>query len=354
MASLKACIAYGAVSAKAHVLKRGLLKEADYLALTHKKSVAEVCAYLKNETSYREVLANVNENNIHRDELERLIKTAYFAQAVQLISFDHGANRPFYQYVYVKAELDMLKNILRNLANDERPCYDIPPSLKRQFTVDFDRLIDARDIPEFLEILSGSRYERIIAPLISRKEHQNLFSVEMTLDMFYYQWVEKLRQSLPGALDRKLLQETLSTELDVLNLFWIYRCKKYFNLPRELIYSYLIPNRGRLKKESVIFLVESESAEAFLAAVRKTPYARVFENCESEFFHRQYAELVYALHRKMFRLYPYSVLAVVSYLHLKETEFSNIVAIIEGIRYGLSPAAIRPYIISLSPAALPQ
>ena len=56
---------------------------------------------------------------------------------------------------------------------------------------------------------------------------------------------------------------------------------------------------------------------------------------------------MYNLHQKFFRLYPYSVLAVVSYLHCKEIEISNITTMIEGIRYGLAPEAILPYVVGL-------
>lgn len=345
MASLKACIQYGAVSAKVHVLKRGLFQKADYAALAQQKTVPEACAWLKNETAYRTVLESVNEHTVHRGELEHRIKAAYAYDAVKLIGFDSGKNKAFYQYIYVKTELDVIKNILRSLNNDERPTYEIPPVLQRHFTVDINRLLTSADIPEFLDNLAGSRYETILTPLIQQKEHQNLFSIEMTLDMYYYRLVEKLRRALPGALDRKLLAETLGAELDILNLFWIFRCKKYFDLPRELVYSYLIPNHGHITRDEMIRLVEASSVEAFVQEVSATPYGAVFKNVDSEFFHKQYAEYVYRLHQKFFRLYPYSVLAVVSYLHCKQTEISNITTIIEGIRYGLAPEAILPYVI---------
>ncbi len=347
MASLRACIQYGAVSAKVHVLKRGLFQMADYLALAQQKTVPEACAYLKNETAYRSVLESVNDHTIHRAELEHKIKTAYVHDAVKLIGFDNGKNKAFYQYIYVKIELDVIKNILRSLANAEQPTYDISPILLRHFSVDVNRLLASTDIPEFLDNLAGSRYEAMLTPLIQRKEHQNLFSIEMTLDMYYYQLVEKLRRALPGALDRKLLAETTGAELDILNLFWIFRCKKYFDLPRELVYSYLIPNHGRITREMMIRLVEAPTVDAFIQVVATTPYGSVFQNVNSEFFHKKYAEYVYHLHQKFFRLYPYSVLAVVSYLHCKEAEISNITTIIEGIRYGLAPKAILPYVIGL-------
>ena len=58
--------ASGAIIAKAKAMHGASLKEADYLELVRKHSVAEVVSYLKNETNYRDILKDVRENNIHR------------------------------------------------------------------------------------------------------------------------------------------------------------------------------------------------------------------------------------------------------------------------------------------------
>ncbi len=341
---------YGAILAKVSVMKRGLLSRMDYLELIHKKSVTEAAAYLKNETSYQQALSDVNENDIHRGELERLMRRVSLENTIKLYRFDNNENKHFYTYVYIKAEIELLKIILRRLNNEEPNewIHAVPDFLIKHFTIDLEKLVLSKNIKEFLENLSGSRYEAVISPLLSLQEHQNLSSVEMTLDMYYYNMVEKLRDELKDKEDREVMTITVGSEIDALNLLWIYRCKKYFNMPSELIYSLLIPNKYKLAKKDIIELVETSGVDDFLLRVRKTPYRRIFSDREDGFYDRNYISFVYDMHKKAVKQYPYSIEAAVSYLHFKEIEIQNIISIIEGIRYGLEPDKIMTYIIGFS------
>lgn len=338
---------YGALLAKVSVMKRSLLSRGDYLALIQKRTVAEAAAFLKNETAYGGVLSAVNENDIHRGELERLMGVSYMEDAVKLYRFDNNENKRFYSYVYIKAEIELLKHILRRLSNEKSSdmTYSAPDFFLRHFTIRPERLLASRTIKEFLENLSGSRYESVISPLLSLKEHQNLSSVEMTLDMYYYSLVEKLRQEMTDKEDRAVVTMTVGSEIDALNLLWIYRCKNYFHMAPELIYSLLIPNQYKLTKNDIITFVECRSTEEFLEKVRGTPYRSLFSDTAGGFYDRNYTSFIYALHKKAVRQYPYSIEAVVSYLHFKDIEIKNVTSAIEGIRYGLAPEDILPFIV---------
>ena len=57
-----------------HVRKLG---EEMYQELLHKKSVAEIAGYLKHETSYAAALKDVRENNIHRGQLESILRQKF-------------------------------------------------------------------------------------------------------------------------------------------------------------------------------------------------------------------------------------------------------------------------------------
>lgn len=339
---------YGAIMAKVSVMKRGLLTRDDYIALINKRSVAELTSYLKNETSYGPVLETVNENDVHRGELERLMNNALIEDVVKLYRFDNGENQKFYTYVFIRAEIEILKLMLRRLSNDEADlgwAAEVPEFFRKHFTINLDLLSKSTTLKELLENLSGSRYESVIAPLLSLKEHQNLLSVEMTLDMYYYSVVDKLKAELTDIEDRKLLDETVGSEVDMLNLLWIYRCKKYFDMPKELIYSFIIPNKYKLGKKTIMELVEAPSAEDFLEVVKRTPYRNTFVREAGEFFERSYKKFVYRMHQKKVKECPFSIESAISYLHFKEFEIDNLTSIIEGIRYGLSPDEIKPYVV---------
>lgn len=339
---------YGALMAKVKVMRRDLLTAQDYGELIHKKSVAEAASFLKNQTAYGQYLKSVNENTVHRNELERLMFRAYVSDMVKLYKFDNSDNKRFYTHVYAKSEIELIKIILRRLVNgDPSPEFadDIPEFFKKRYTINIDKLAASQTVKEFLENLAGSRYEQVISPLLKLKEHQNLLSVEMTLELYYYKLLNKLREGLKDKEDRYVTDTTVGHEIDMINILWIYRCKKYYDMPEELIYSFIIPNRYKLRHGDIVALVRAPSAEALVKQVNDTPYKGAFTGGRGAFYEHSYNEYVYRMHRKFCKAYPYSIESVVAHLHFKEIEIRNITSAIEGIRYGLSPEGIKQYIV---------
>ena len=73
------------------------LTDKDYASLLSCKSVSEVVTYLKNNTSYKEILKKVNEREVHRGRLELILRQKLaedfsFCQRRRSIS-DAGAHR---------------------------------------------------------------------------------------------------------------------------------------------------------------------------------------------------------------------------------------------------------------------
>ena len=64
----------GAIVAKAKAKYGKRLKYDDYKRLLDCKTVAEVVSYLKTETSYKDVLVKVNENSVHRGQVEAILR----------------------------------------------------------------------------------------------------------------------------------------------------------------------------------------------------------------------------------------------------------------------------------------
>ena len=62
-------------------------------------------------------------------------------------------------------------------------------------------------------------------------------------------------------------------KIDLLNLQWIYRAKKYYHMLPPDIYSMTIPIHYRIKVEEFKTLVETPTLEQFEAEVEKTYYA---------------------------------------------------------------------------------
>lgn len=345
MTALSDFTKYGAQSAKVRVMSRRLLKKEDYLALSKKRTVSEAALFLKTETSYSEVLANIETGAMHRGTLEALLSRSYAKDFVKLCRFSGDKNKEFFDVFYLKYEIDLIKNILRQLVNEKSVSQHaaIPPSLAKKLTINIDALEKSENIYDFLKNLTGSRFEKLVKPLISIKTHHSIFDVEMALDMYLFKMNLLLCRTLKKS-DRKLIEELLGSEIDILNLMWIYRAKKYFHIPPEFIYPYIIPNNYKLKQEEIIALSSAQNTDEFLALSEKTAYKDVFREIMNDYTDRGYTKYIYRLYKKLSVKNPFSILSVMSYLEFKSIEIGNITSIIEGIRYGLPSAEIMKYV----------
>ncbi len=352
MLKMKNLTKYGPMLAKVSVLNRGLLQLSDYEELMNKTSVPEVASFLKNQTAYSVVFAGSNESLMHREELEERLNDAFAVDFEKIYSLEDAGNKTFLSYVFIRSEVEVLKNILRRIENGRQDVdLHIPEFYRRHYTIDAEKLAKAKTVREFLENLSGSRYEMQIRPHLTMEEHQNIFSVESALDMYYYTQIRKLTDGLPNKADRKVISAAVGAEIDALNLLWIYRLKTYFGTDKDLIYAYLIPNKFRLKKNDLIQLVQAQTAAEFVSLAANTPYSALFRGgAEDIYLEHRYKTFVYNLHKKLQMENPFTLATEVSYLHLKEQEIKNITSIAEGIRYGLPPERMKRYVVGLKDA----
>lgn len=342
-------IKYGAVSSKTRAMYGRLLRADDYKELIHKKTVSDVVSYLKNNTHYRDVLANVAENEIHRRDLENTLKQDLINDYVKLVKFTSGQTREFIKLLYTKIEIESLKIIFRIFeagGNAGLVLEDLNILNIKYENLDLSKLAMARDLEQFMNELKDTPYYNVLKPFANDGNKTLLFSMEMALDLFYLRTVHDEYRKLKDANDRRLVREYAGLESDIFNIFWIYRSKTFYEMDNEVIRSYTLPPIYKLKKASIDALVNAKNFDEFISVVRSTPYAFLFDK-GNKFFEQNYTEFMYKLHKKRFRTYPFSIACVISYLRLKEVELSNIISIIEGVRYKLSEETIRQYIIGV-------
>ena len=338
---------YGALSSKARASFAKLLTREDYEELIEKNNVAEIVEYLKNSTHYKAILSNVDEHSIHRGQLENIIKTDIMKEYSKFLRFTSGNARKFLQSTYKKYETESLKIIFRRLetVGNVMSAEGFLLFLKDNASVDFHRLLKSKDSMEFINNLQGTEYYDVLKPFSADNVKINLFNIEMVLDLNYFKFLHKRMKKYLKGNDKKPLEDSFGIKTDVLNILWIYRCKKYYDMPKEIILSYILPFNSNIKKETLRQLIDTNDLEDFAKIVAGTKYAGIFNRDIDEFFEVNFAEYMYNVHMKLFRRYPLTVSSAVDYIHMKEYELSNIISVIEGIRYGLRPEKIKKYIV---------
>lgn len=343
-------VEYSAVAAKLKAMYSRFLKDSDYEELLTKKSVNDVCGYLKSIDGYNDALGNVNERDVHRGQMEILLEQDIIDEYIRLYNFVDHKKRLLLEYWFMRREVEFLKREMRYIyTHEERSGDEINQDRFEAFfethtKINRDIMNNARSLSDCIEACKDTPY----AEPLQRADNLNadFFSMGMILDAYYY---IALWRAIGRNLDdeqAKLLKKLIGTEIDMLNLMWIYRGKKYFNLPSEIIFTYLLPIRYRLTEEAVKRLVNEESVERFTASVNElTSYGELFEDCESGRFPEENYRYIYnKLSKSIFVNHSESMAAIFAYLNLKEVEFNNITAITEGIRYSLNTDSIRKHI----------
>ena len=231
---------------------------------------------------------------------------------------------------------------------DHRDTDPVDVSPYREFfrlhsNIDVDRITTCSTMEELISCLKGNEF---YIPLSKIQEHETalLFDYGMALDLYYFTQIWNIRKKLFKGKDLEEITCTYGEKFDMLNLQFIQRSKRYYNMDSASIYALLIPVNYKLKKEEITALVEAPSYEEGRRIFQKTWYGNKYEqltvaNLEEFYNHIHRSILEKESHRN-----PYSVAVIYSYLYNKEHEVNRLTIAIECVRYGVQHDEAMRYI----------
>lgn len=343
-------VEYSAIAAKLKAMYSRFLSAKDYEEILNRKSVNDICAYLKSTQGYSDVLGEVNEKQIHRGEMELLLEQDIMDEYVRLYSFVDHTKRSMLEFWFMRREIEFLKRETRHIYTHEECSSDevnqgiFEAFFETHTKINRDIMRNAKSLSDCIEACKDTPYRE---PL-QRAENlgSDFFSTGMILDSYYFTtfW-HSICRKLKG-VQAELFKKMIGTQIDMLNLMWIYRGKKYFDFKNEIIFTYLLPIRYRLTEDLMKQLVSTESVEKFVEMVRNTTcYDELFYEYDNGIFPEEnYRNMYNKLSKNIFVNHSESMVAIYAYLNLKEVELNNITIITEGIRYNLNPDSIRGHI----------
>jgi len=338
---------YSSANAKARALFAKLLTKTDYEELLGKRSVHEVAAYLKKHAGYGSLLSNINESTIHRAELEQELKASLYIDFIKLNRFLGGDVGEFLKAAFLRFEVEDLKMLFRIVYTEEGSelLKNSLVFLETYSKLDLKKLSASKDISGAIEALRGSEYYKVLSHFLNATNRQSLFDIEVSLDLHYFMKILRLKEELLSGADRKSVTNTFGTETDINNILMIYRCKRLFNMDKELTFKYVIPYRHHLTKSQLVGLTESSNVNDFKTKVSKTMYKGIFKPDEENMWETNSMNYMYRLYRSRLYQGSFNLGTVLAYLHLKEIDIKNIITLIEGIRYSLPKEEIKSYLI---------
>ncbi len=339
-------LAYSGISTKIRAMGSQLLTDKDYQQLAYLSSVGEAVEYLRQKTAFKQAFEIVEEATLHRAAVERMLFFTEYFDFVKIYRFSHVKLRRFLNLYFLSYERHFLKSAFRAVS-DQREAdikvTDLGTFFHKHAAFSCEKVSEARTIDELLEALRGSPYYEYLHPL--QEQGAGLFDYETAIDTYVFSRMWKqIKKQFQGD-DYETLQQTYGCQFDLLNLMWIYRSKKYYNLEKGEIYGLLLPIHHKLNKATVQRLVETANVEEFKAILEQTYYGNRYEvalDGEEQGFYIEkiYHGLLYHIHNREFRSHPFSAAAVNSYLYKKHLETERLITTIEGIRYGLPAQTI--------------
>lgn len=346
---MKGLLAYSGIATKIRAMEGRLLSQEQLKTMAALESVPNAVSYLKTLPAYESTFAGLDDESLHRGVIERLLTDSLYRDYTSLYRFASLRQRKFLNFYFQHFEISILKNCLRNAMAHQPASLGLAKHeefFKKHSKIDIVRLSASLSLDEFISNLEGSPYYPFLSKL-QESDDVNPFDYEMAMDLYHFvhAW-DYIRKKLPKD-EREAILKGYGANLDLLNLQWIYRMKKYYQIPAGQIPTLLIPVRLHLKQDEQNRLINAEKIEDFFSELERTWYgprikeAELSEQPDLEAFTRIFLKRLY---KKAGKLHPYSLAVLSAYLYFKEAEQSKIITILEGIRYRVDTHDILAYI----------
>ncbi len=327
-----------AILAKARAMYGKGLSEEDYRHLLECRTVSEIAACLRSDTGYSEDLAPLGDS-VHRGQLEPLLRKKLYRDLFKLTRYAGEEALEFADFSISKLEIEQIVHCLTllNIGHPEELIVTIPRSLSKSAHLDLSKLITMRTYDDLLEAAAGSAYAATLRAFRPAEgERIDIAAVESELNNRNYGRILETIDKSKNKRDRKELRDLITAMLDFRNISRIFRLKKYYHYDSERIRPLLIPY-GRLSRRTLEELCAADSAEQVLEGAKGTCLGRTIDRLDETDQEKMSIAMMGTFCRHHLRLSPNPTIVMISYFYLKEIEVSNIVNIIEGTRYGLSP-----------------
>lgn len=342
--------ASGVIVAKAKAMHGEAFTGEQYDELLRKKSVAEITRYLKNETGYGEALKDVRENNIHRGQLEDILKRDMFQKILKLYRYADTSTRALYQLYLEQLEIDLILSRVRVLISQdfESAIAELPLFLKDLTSFSLVRLGNVHTYEELVSVMESTPYYRVLLLYRVPKGQEdtiNYTEIETSLQKQYYAHVFEVIAKTTKGKSKKRLMDFFTMRLDLSNITKIYRLKKYFQAKEEVIKESLIFVEGYQSFIDLEELIAQRSAQEALKILQSSKYKITLTQSESDYIEHYCEEIIFHHAKKKFQYSQDTPLVYNSYIVLLAQELENIINIIEGVRYLVDSEDIQKELI---------
>ena len=338
---------FPAAVTKTAAMRKSLLERKDFMQLADSKTVQDVYEYLNKNTQYAKVLSKLQGRKIHRGDMEVALQKYRVQQSVKthtFLNYEYGnllkAYLKEFEILDIITLIDGTKNNLDPLLIENYIVSD--PSFA---TLDFHALAQETSIESLMKRLEGTDYHILIEPYINEPSEKFGFYLDMSLERYFYD--QLMKQAV--AVEKEHHDEIISLlrkKVDLLNLSFLYRGLKYYDISKEELVNFALNHGYRYRYEDLRQLAYNRKPEDFPDLFQNTEYAFLFKKEEESdlYMERRILRFLYYQNLRLSRTGS-DFTKILGYLFMVEYEVEDITTIIEAKRYHLDKDKIGRYLI---------
>ena len=341
---MNAFAAYHAINTKLHSRSRVLLSKEDWQKVLSYETVGQLIEFLKKHHGYNRYLEHTKIEELHRGDLE-IIFNRYLVEEIEaLLGYFSGPYKAFFKTLLIRYEIYDLELLLRSIVRNENVELMGQHFVhsKKHATMPYQKLLAAKNIHQLIDALKGTPYYEVLKTTTVEDVVKREFHMEMKLETLFYKLVMEQAKRLKEK-DQKIIRNMMGFKVDCLNIQWIYRAVKYYDISREEILVYSLPG-GMLSFNGLKKLVYAKNETEFKHLAHKHLKSDVFDKVEDAFLEKALDRLLLQ-HIKSDKDEE-SIAKPLSYIYRLQIEIKDLTAATEGIRYGLDAYEIKKYLVS--------
>ncbi len=243
---------YAAISARVRAMYSSLLSPQDFARLSDSPDFPTLITQLK-QTAYGPYLEKLKDKDLTPQKVNLAINGRLADSYDSVIHMAPEHARALLKQLYRYFEVENLKAVLRAIVTDpswER-VHDVLFPMGSMTVLPAQAMVESGSVGAAIELLQGTPYYDTLSFAMKRySAEQNLFPLEVALDLYYWRQLWQEAKKLQGQ-DRERASRLIGSLMDVNNLMWVIRYKIYHQLSEEEVINYTLPFGYRVRDEDV-------------------------------------------------------------------------------------------------------
>lgn len=326
---------YPSLVAKLKGMKAKNLTKTDIEDLLKQNNLVSVNNILKQKNYHLSGL----EDNFDRIKIENELNKILIDDIEKIYKYLSSKDKEKLRIYVSEYEIDILIRILKKIKLskiEDSEIQNIELWTERIFK-ELKGITRINTINEFLQYADKTDFKELLEENLKDKNIKDvdLFMLEMKLDILYF---ENVFKNIKDASSSKLIKD----KIELTNIIWIYRMKKFYNMETDEISSNIIKTD---KKSTLIQeIIKQNDCENIIEVLKKSKYKNIFKEDE-KYFENYEKRYMYRKYKKIFEQGKYNFSTIIAYLNLDEILIENIINIVGGIEYEIDKKLIQEKII---------